>query len=202
MSNQGSRFELPALPFERHSLEPAVSRAQIDLLYSHYHRRQLEALNRCLPHHEPRSLPALAQSDDAAIRQPAAEAWNLVFFWHGLVARAVPVPEPLLGRVKRDFGSLGALEARWRKQIMAAEDAGWSWLVAGRDGILELMTTAAGQSPSAHVPLLSITLAHEACRIDFGQNRGAWFEALWPHLNWEYAALHLELGNERTGPSQ
>ncbi|GHB09320.1 Fe-Mn family superoxide dismutase [Salinicola rhizosphaerae] len=208
MTNFHPRFELPALPFERHSLEPEISRAQIDLLFSHYHRGHLEALNRSIAVDEPGSLATLAGSlGSPAVARHAGEAWNLVFFWHGLTPHGVPVPRELMTRVIRDFGDLANLQARWRARVTNGT-GGWSWLGVERLGSarverqsvaregaqrLVLVESETGSAPRDIVPLLALSLSAEAYSVDFGEDRGRYFDALWPHLNWEIAALNLEI---------
>jgi len=169
-----------------------MSRAQIDLLYSHYHRQHIDALNvRHVPDDE-RSLALLAKTNDEAVRHHAQEAWNLVFFWHGLNARNMDVPDALIRRIDTDFGGMGALQYDWRAQVEDST-AGWSWLVSSVTGKLQLSMSAPGHFPTGTMPLLAITLAEDAYRIDHGRQRGGYFDALWPHLNWEYAQLNSEV---------
>ncbi|WP_162619836.1 Fe-Mn family superoxide dismutase [Salinicola acroporae] len=191
MPEFATRFELPALPFERHSLEPEVSRAQVDLLYSHYHRRHIDALNAREPRLPGRSLASLAEHDEDEIRRSAQEAWNLVFFWHGLSGVGVAMPDGLARRIDQAFGGPGALQHRWRASIQDVSE-GWSWLAVDADGKLELRHSPTGARPPEVAPLLAIALNEDAYRIDYPQRRGEYFDALWPHLNWEYAQLNIE----------
>lgn len=192
MPHFASRFELPALPFERHSLEPEVSRAQIDLLYSHHHRRHIDELNAQLASDDGRSLAALAKAEEADVRDSAQEAWNLVFFWHGLSARSVEMPERLARRIEAAFGGIGGLQCQWRARIQETT-AGWCWLMLDSKSTLRLATSSPGELPDEMTPLLAITLTDEAYRIDHRHDRGEYFDALWPHLNWEYAQLNSEV---------
>ncbi|WP_198651843.1 Fe-Mn family superoxide dismutase [Salinicola sp. RZ23] len=192
----GVRFELPALPFERHSLEPALSRAQIDLLYSHYHRHQLTTLNAALAADDPRSLATLAAEGPAHLRPAAAQAWGMTLFWHGLCARPAP-PETALGqRVARDVGDWGAFEANWKQRVISAAPGGFSWLGLTPEDTLTLVETPVGELPPGIRPLVAIPLCEEAYRIDFGHDRGAYFSALWSRLNWETVMLLLGLPPE------
>jgi Fe-Mn family superoxide dismutase len=192
MPHFASRFELPALPFERHSLEPEVSRAQIDLLYSHHHRRHIDELNVQLAPDDGRSLAALARAGEDEVRYPAQEAWNLVFFWHGLSGRSVEIPENLSRRIDAAFGGVGGLQYQWRARIQETS-AGWCWLMLDSKSTLRLATSSPGELPDEMTPLLAITLTDEAYRIDHRHDRGEYFDALWPHLNWEYAQLNSEV---------
>ncbi|WP_251978084.1 Fe-Mn family superoxide dismutase [Salinicola avicenniae] len=194
MSVSNFSFELPALPFERHSLEPAWSRAQVDLLYSHYHRRQLDRLNTLVSVGNRHSLAALTDAADPATRFAAAEAWNLTVFWHSLTPWSVLPSEWLEQRIVSDFGGVGALRERWRASIVTQASAqGWSWLARERDGTLDLRVGAAGVRLEQATPLLAVTLCPEARRIDFGEDAGRYFDALWPHLNWAFAQLGVEV---------
>lgn len=186
-----NRFELPALPFERHSLEPEVSRAQIDLLYSYHHRRHVDALNARVAPDDLRSLATLARDDDETLRSHAQEAWNLVFFWHCLAPRGTELPGSLTRQIETTFGGIGALHYQWRTLAETTLDS-WTWLVASPRSGLQLVTSGSGQMPLECTPLLSIALSENAYRIDHADRRGAFFDALWPHLNWEYAWLNLE----------
>ena len=93
-----------------------MSRAQVDLLYSHYHRRHIDALNARQSPDDNLSLAALANTGDETVRHHAQEAWNLVFFWHGLSARGVEVPGALARRIDTAFGGVGALQYQWRSR--------------------------------------------------------------------------------------
>lgn len=194
MPEFATRFELPALPFERHSLEPDVSRAQVDLLYSHYHRRHIDTLNARGATIHGHSLASLAEHDGNAIRRSAQEAWNLVFFWHGLTAGSVAVPDVLARQIDQAFGGIGALQYRWRAHVNDVAE-GWSWLAVGASGDLQLLASPPGERPAEAAPLLAIALAEEAYRIDYRERRGDYFDALWPHLNWDYAKLNLEVAD-------
>ncbi|WP_110665277.1 Fe-Mn family superoxide dismutase [Salinicola halophilus] len=183
------RFELPALPFERHSLEPAITRAQVDLLYSHYHRSLIDALNATTASQVAQnSLAELATLKIDSAASYAGEAWNLTVFWHGLTARPVAVPDALERAVIHDFGSWRGLASHWR-EVLQTSDAPWSWLTASPRGELRLVTTRHGEQPSGVTPLLAVALMPDAYRLDFPGDRLAYFDALWPLLNWEYAAL-------------
>ncbi|WP_110687352.1 superoxide dismutase [Salinicola aestuarinus] len=188
-------FELPALPFERHSLEPAISRAQIDLLYSYYHRSQIDQVNRAATSNAAgQSLATLATGTAFSAATAAGEAWNLTAFWHGLTARPASAPASMTRAVNRDFGSWGDLASRWR-QTIASSDAPWSWLVMTPRGELQTQSTRQGERPADAIPLLAIALMPDAYRLDFSSDRSAYFDALWPLLNWEYAALCLNVSS-------
>ncbi|KFF49212.1 hypothetical protein GY26_09990 [Gammaproteobacteria bacterium MFB021] len=187
------RFELPALPFERHSLEPALSRAQIDLLYSHYHRQQLTTLNAALAADDPRSLATLAAEGPAQLRPAAAQAWGMTLFWHGLAARPAAPETALTARLAHDFGDWERFASTWRARVVASAPGGFSWLGLASDETLTLRETPEGELPSGIKPLLAIALCEEAYRIDFGDDRSAYFTALWSRLNWETLTLLLDL---------
>lgn len=197
MIDPADRFELPALPFERHSLEPEISRAQVDILFSHHHRRQLAILNTKLAPNDPRSLASLANDGDERLRHHAAEAWNMTLFWHSLTPRTIEMPEALRWQIERDLGSIQALRDAWRTRVQSRK-GGWSWLVASDpDRGIQLMETAAGRStPPGITPLLVVPLVAEAYRIDHGDDCSAYFDAVWPHLNWETAQLNRQVGSQ------
>lgn len=181
-------FELPALPFERHSLEPGISRSQVDLLYSHYHRRQLEIVNRTPDRNLDASLADLAASPAFFGAIAAGEAWNLTFFWHGLSVRPASPDERFSDAIFRDFESWDGLRRYWRAMIRSS-DHPWCWLVASAEGGLELVGTPTGKRPRDATALIAIALMPDAYRLDHAGDRGAYFDALWPRINWEYAAL-------------
>ncbi|WP_353978798.1 Fe-Mn family superoxide dismutase [Salinicola endophyticus] len=187
------RFELPALPFERHSLEPALSRAQIDLLYSHYHRQQLTTLNAALAADDPRSLATLAAEGPAQLRPAAVQAWGMTLFWHGLAARPSAPEAVLKARLAHDFGDWERFASIWRERVVESAPGGFSWLGVASDETLTLRETPEGELPPGIRPLLAIALCEEAYRIDFGDDRSAYFTALWSRFNWETVTLLLGL---------
>ncbi|MDH4573190.1 hypothetical protein CUR86_12540 [Salinicola acroporae] len=79
----------------------------------------------------------------------------------------------MAGQHSRRLGGVVLAGGRCRRQAGTAAFAHWS-------------------APPEVAPLLAIALNEDAYRIDYPQRRGEYFDALWPHLNWEYAQLNIE----------
>ncbi|ALM52617.1 superoxide dismutase [Halomonas huangheensis] len=189
------RFELPALPYDRHSLEPHLSAAMVDAHYSGYHLACIQRLNTRLECLNPTadSLEELLDSTDDEIAYLAAEVWNHAFYWHCLTpwGNTTPAAE-LKADIDGAFGSLAGFHQAFKTSALAHIGSGWIWLIRNHDGQLTIITTNDGQAPLAQgiKPLIGIDLWEHAWYLDFQNNRDAYLDAISTLINWDFVTLN------------
>jgi superoxide dismutase, Fe-Mn family len=188
-------FELPALPYDRHALEPHLSAETLDSHYGGYHRDCIERLDALIEgtRDAGKSLEALITGADGERRHLAAEAWNHTFHWHCL-APGGGRPSGALGEaIARQYGGLEGLQAAFNDRAMAHLGAGWAWLVKEGEDALALLVTDNADTPIAHghTPLLAIDLWEHAYFIDYRNDRLKYLEHLWALVNWDFVGQNF-----------
>ena len=190
---------LPPLPFALDALEPHISRRTLAAHHGNHHAAYVEK-TRVLTQRTPLESAALediviaSASQDRALFNVAAQAWNHAFFWnslhpHGGGAAAGPIAQ----RIKECFGSQRAFSQQF---VTAAGDqfgSGWTWLVldAGR---LRITATSNAETPlvTTAVPLLTLDVWEHAYYLDYQHRRLDYIAAFLAHLiNWDFANRQL-----------
>lgn len=184
-------FELPALPYDRHSLEPHLSATTLDAHYSGHHLACLKRLNARLENTSQTagSLELLLWSEDEELAWLAAEAWNHTFYWHCLSPWGSATPDARLGAdIDATFGSLSALHDAIEAAALNHFGSGWLWLVRRPGGQLEIIITGDGQTALAvdRTPLLGIDLWEHAWYLDYQNDRAAYLKAIRSLINWDF----------------
>ncbi len=184
---------LPALPYDRDSLEPFISRNTLDYHYGKHHQTYVNNLNRLVAgtEYEGMELEALIRRSSGGLFNNAAQVWNHTFYWHSMRPAGDDGPgTELATRLSSDFGSMDAFRAEFTAAAMGQFGSGWAWLVQRPDGRLAITTTGNAESPltTDDKPLLTCDVWEHAYYLDRQNDRAAYLEAWWQLVNWEFAA--------------
>ncbi len=188
--------ELPPLPYERDALEPHISAETIDYHYGKHHQTYVNNLNNLIQgsEHESASLEDIIRSASGGLFNNAAQVWNHTFYWNCLSPAGGGDPGgPLADALTRAFGSVGEFRERFTASAIGNFGSGWTWLVKGEDGALEIVNTGNAGNPltSGLQPLLTCDVWEHAYYIDYRNARPKYLEAFWKLVNWEFAAAQL-----------
>lgn len=186
-------FELPALPYDRNSLEPHLSAEMLDYHYGSLHRAHVTALNALVDGtaHEKMSLEEILTSSTGALFARAAEVWNHAFYWHCLAPKGGGEPTgPLADAIIASFGNVSAFKQAFHASACNDGAAGWIWLLKRQDQGIEILATGNADTPIAHgrIPLFAIDINEHAYFVDYGHSREQYLGAIWQVINWDFIA--------------
>ncbi len=186
---------LPPLPYALDALEPYISRRTLSAHHGHHHAAYVEK-TRVLTQRTPLESAPLEEvvhasaSQDSALFNAAAQAWNHAFYWNSLSPNGGGEAQgPVAERIEECFGNHRAFSQQF---VTAAGDqfgSGWVWLVldAGR---LRIMATSNADTPlvTPVVPLLTLDVWEHAYYLDYQHRRLEYIAAFLAHLaNWDFA---------------
>ena len=102
----------------------------------------------------------------------------------------------LLAALERSFGTLDAFNAEFAAAAVGNFASGWTWLVAGVEG-LSIVNTDDADTPlrRGQRALLTIDVWEHAYYLDYQNARAAYVDAFVEHLiNWEFASANYAPG--------
>jgi Fe-Mn family superoxide dismutase len=189
-------FELPALPYDRNSLEPHLSSETLDYHYGRLHRAHVTALNALVEGtaHEGLSLEQILSSSTGELFAQAAEAWNHAFYWHCLAPKGSGAPTGALAEaIIAGFGDVSTFKQALQASVRDDEASGWIWLLKRQDHSVEIVDTGNADTPIAHgqIPLLAIDVNEHAYSIDYGHSCKHYLEGIWQVINWNFIAQNF-----------
>ncbi|OFZ28709.1 MAG: superoxide dismutase [Bdellovibrionales bacterium RIFCSPHIGHO2_01_FULL_40_29] len=189
-------FKLPQLPFAKTDLAPLFNEEQMNYHYDKHHKAYIDNLNKFLETDaslKGKTLEEIVLSSTGGIFNNAAQAWNHTFYWFNMQPLAkggTPAPE-LQDAIKRDFGSMDELKAKFVDGGMKTFGSGWIWLCTDAAGKLSLVSTSNAAVPftgNGPIPLMVADVWEHAYYVDYRNARQKYLETFWGQINWTFVS--------------
>lgn len=194
------KFELPALPYTRSDLEPHISEQTIDYHYGKHHAGYVKKLNKAVSANnalQGKTLLELIRTSHGSVFNNAAQVWNHTFYWHSMCpASASGEPSAALHEaIVATFGSIDDFRSEFKAAASSNFASGWTWLVkTASTGVLSIVNTNDAETPVQQeglTPLLTLDVWEHAYYLDRQNARGAYVDAFWSLINWEFASQNF-----------
>lgn len=186
--------ELPALPYDKKALEPVISQETIEYHYGKHHQTYVTNLNKLVPGTEFRgkSLEEIIMKSSGGIFNNAAQVWNHTFYWNCLSPNSSGEPSSgaLADAINSKFGSFDGFKQQFTQSATTNFGSGWTWLVKGKDGSLEIVNTSNADTPMTQgkTALLTVDVWEHAYYIDYRNARPKYLEEIWKIISWHFVA--------------
>ena len=204
-------IELMKLPYARDALEPAISKEIVDYHYGKHHKGYVDNLNALIKDtvYTDTTVEDIIQTMYGAtmrfgepvtsatqhpIFQNAAQVYNHNLYWNSLR------PEEPIGasmssvaknRIEKYYGSLENLQKTIKQAGTKHFGSGWVWVCERKDKSLFVQTSHDADTPIVDLlitPLLVIDVWEHAYYLEYKNDRGAYFDAIWSIVNWDKIA--------------
>jgi Fe-Mn family superoxide dismutase len=127
-------FKLPQLPYAKTALAPLFNEEQMTFHYDKHHKTYIDNLNKFAETDaslKGKSLEEIVLSSSGGVFNNAAQAWNHTFFWFGMTpaGQGGAPSADLETAIKRDFGSMDELKAKFVDGGFKNFGLVWFWLL-------------------------------------------------------------------------
>ncbi|MFZ0486532.1 MAG: Fe-Mn family superoxide dismutase [Arenicellales bacterium] len=189
--------KLPDLPYAKDALSPHISAETMEYHYGKHHQAYVTKLNSMLPgtEYEDLSLEDIIRKAPAGgLFNQAAQVWNHTFYWKSMTPDGGKAPGGDLGQaINSAFGSYDDFKSKFQEKAVGNFGSGWTWLVAGKDGKLDIVNTDDAGNPMQQnlKPILTCDVWEHAYYIDYRNARPKYVEAFFNIVNWDFAARNL-----------
>ncbi len=185
--------ELPALPYAMNALEPVISQETLEYHYGKHHNAYVTNLNNLIPgtEFESMSLEDIIMKSSGGVFNNAAQVWNHTFYWNCLSPNGGGEPSGAVAEaIDKSFGSFAAFKEAFTKSAATNFGSGWTWLVKGADGGVEIVNTSNAGTPmtDGKKALLTVDVWEHAYYIDYRNARPKYLEEFWKLVNWDFVA--------------
>lgn len=196
-------FQLSPLPYAASGLEPHMSEKTLQFHHGKHHQAYVNKLNDLIQNttYVSMSLEEIirecaGQSDNVAIFNNAAQAWNHDFFWKSMRPNGGGVPEGIMADMIDDsFGSYDQFKEEFKQAAVGQFGSGWVWLVEDYDQ-LKIMKTGNAATPITDGinPLITCDVWEHAYYLDYQNRRPDYVSIFLNHLvNWDFAEKNLRM---------
>lgn len=182
---------LPDLPYPLDALEPYISKQTLSYHYGKHHAAYVDKLNKAVDDtpFSGKPLEEIVATAQGPMFNNAAQAWNHTFYWQCLTPNGGDEPKnKIIREIEGEFGSLHEFKQRFTDAATSLFGSGWTWLIIGENGKLEILNTQNADTPIRHgqTPLLTCDVWEHAYYLDYQNARPDYLEAFWKLVNWEF----------------
>lgn len=195
-SNLVFPYQLEALPFATHSLEPYIDKATMEIHHGKHHAAYVDNLNKALEGHDKKSIPLIHLFDQmsslpAAVRNNGGGHFNHSFFWQLLKVSEKGMPSgELLNQIQSTFGGFDAFREEFAKAAMTRFGSGWAWLSVDENKQLFISSTPNQDNPLMDVadrrgiPIIGLDVWEHAYYLHYQNRRVDYVNSFWNIVNW------------------
>lgn len=197
-------FKLPELNYGYDQLEPHIDARTMEIHHTKHHQAYINNLNAALEGHEDlrsksieeiiSNLEAVPENIRTAVRNNGGGHLNHSIFWKIMSPSGGGEPKGELGiLIDRDFGSLDAFKAEFKKAAMGRFGSGWAWLVMDGEK-LKIVSTPNQDNPISDgmKPILGIDVWEHAYYLKYQNLRADYVDAWFNVLDWSKAEENLK----------
>jgi Fe-Mn family superoxide dismutase len=202
-------FELNPLPYPTDALEPHIDARTMEIHHGKHHATYVTNLNNALKDQtalSSRSLEDILANLDSvpevirtAVRNNGGGHWNHDLFWRLITPEGSNSPSGDLAKaINTAFGTLDEFKAKFKAASLGRFGSGWAWLIANKDGSLEITSTPNQDNPlmEGKYAILGLDVWEHAYYLNYQNRRADYVDAFWNVLNWDVVA---KLYSTRTG---
>jgi Fe-Mn family superoxide dismutase len=199
-------FTLPPLPYSADALEPHIDKATMEIHHGKHHGAYVTNLNKALesaPDLQNKTieellagnLAAIPEAIKTAVRNNGGGHANHSLFWNLLSAKGGGAPKGEIENViTATFGGFDGFKEKFNAAATTRFGSGWAWLVKGKDGKFEILSTANQDSPlmDGKKPILGLDVWEHAYYLKYQNRRPEYIAAWWNVVNWDEANKQLK----------
>jgi Fe-Mn family superoxide dismutase len=198
-------YHLPDLAYDYGALEPHVSGQIMELHHDKHHATYVKGANTALE----KLGEAREESDFSTISQLQKNlAFNLSghvlhsLFWQNLRPDGGGEPEgPLAEQIGTDFGGFEPFKAQMTEAATTIQGSGWSlasWDPMSGRILVQQVHDHQGEHGQGTIPLLAIDAWEHAYYLQYTNEKGKFFDAIWNVFDWADVASRLESARQVT----
>src|SRR5437764_5776976 len=199
-------FTLPPLPYPADALEPHIDKTTMEIHHDKHHGTYVTNLNKALesaPDLANKSIEELLANNCAAVPDAVKTAVrnnggghaNHSLFWNLMSKSGGGAPKGEIQNViTSNFNSFEAFKEKFNAAATGRFGSGWAWLVKGKSGQFEMISTANQDSPlmEGKKPILGLDVWEHAYYLKYQNRRPDYIAAWWNVVNWDEVNKQLK----------
>ncbi len=197
-------YALPKLGYAFNALEPHIDAKTMEIHYTKHHQGYVDKLNAAMANHADlaklpaeeliKKLDAIPEEIRTAVQNNGGGHVNHTFFWKIMGPGKGGEPKGELAEaIAAKFGSFAAFKEALANAGVSRFGSGWAWLVKGKDGALEIISTANQDSPLTlgKAPIVGVDVWEHAYYLKYQNKRPDYLAAWWNVVDWDQAAKNF-----------
>ena len=203
-------FELVKLNYAYDALEPVIDKETMEIHHSKHHQTYVNNLNNLIKDtvfEEATLVEILTHLEHApedkknGIRNNVGGVFNHNLFWESMTpgGSKEPVGE-VAKKIAEKFESFESFKEEFNKKGAGQFGSGWVWLVADKDGNIEIVSTPNQDCPitCGKIVLLGNDVWEHAYYLKYQNRRAEYLKEWWKVVNWDIVEQRYQNGMKET----
>jgi Fe-Mn family superoxide dismutase len=191
------KVSVDKLPYDYNSLEKFIDGETMNTHYNKHYKGYVEKLNVELEKIKGKDLDLeeiveKISKFNKIVRNNGGGAFNHALFWKMLSPKKQEVSDPILSKIKKDFGSFEKFKEQFSEEAKTKFGSGWAWLILTKNNRLKIVTTSNQDNPLMNTekengyPLLGLDLWEHAYYLKYKNKRDEYIKNFWKVVNWGF----------------
>ena len=198
-------YTLPDLPYDYNALEPHIDARTMEIHHGKHHQAYINNANDALQSHPDlaglgveellRQIDRVPEDIRTKLRNNAGGHANHSLFWQIMSPNGGGEPTGALAdAIRSAFGDFNGFKEKFSTAAKGRFGSGWSWLVVGDGGAVQVVDTANQDSPLMNglTPILGLDVWEHAYYLKYQNRPPDYVEAWWNVVNWDEVARRYE----------
>jgi superoxide dismutase, Fe-Mn family len=207
--NKLMAYELPPLPYPKDALEPHIDAQTMEIHHGKHHNAYVTNVNKAIAGKselENKSIEELISNLDAVpedirtvVRNNGGGHANHTLFWKIMGPNAGGSPTgKIADDINAQFGSFDDFKTKFEAAGVGRFGSGWAWLIVGKGGKLEIMSTLNQDNPlmEGFKPVMGCDVWEHAYYLKYQNRRPDYLKAWWNVVNWAEVAKMYEAASK------
>ena len=191
------KISIDKLPYTYDSLNRFIDSETMKTHYKKHYTTYVEKLNVELekvkgPDLELEEIVKKISRFNKVVKNNGGGAFNHALFWKMLSPKKQELKDPLLSKIKKEFGSFEKFKEKFEEEGKSRFGSGWVWLIITKNNRLKITTTANQDNPLMNTekengyPLLGLDLWEHAYYLKYKNKRDEYISNFWKVVNWDF----------------
>jgi len=195
-------FELPELPYDYAALEPHIDAETMKIHHDKHHAAYVNNLNAAIEKHAELAdksiedlltdLNSVPEDVRLAVRNNGGGHYNHSMFWQLMKptedgSGGEPTGD-IANEITKVFGTFDDFKEQFNDAGVKRFGSGWVWLVANKNGGLQILSTANQDNPlmdNSGTPVFGNDVWEHAYYLQYQNKRPDYLKAWWNTINWD-----------------
>jgi Fe-Mn family superoxide dismutase len=191
------KISVDKLPYEYGSVSEFIDSETMKIHYTKHYKTYVEKLNLELEKIKGADLDIeeiikKISKFNKSVKNNGGGAFNHALFWKMLSPKKQELKDPLLSKIKKEFGSFEEFKNKFEEIGKARFGSGWVWLILTKNNKLKITTTSNQDNPLMNTetdngyPLLGLDLWEHAYYLKYRNMRDKYIKNFWGVVNWSF----------------
>ena len=191
------KISIDKLPYGYDELERFIDGETMKTHYTKHYKGYVEKLNVELEKIKGKDLDLeeiieKISKFNNTVKNNGGGAFNHALFWKMLSPKKQDITDPILSKIKKDFGSFEKFKEQFSEMSKTKFGSGWVWLILTKNNRLKIVTTSNQDNPLMNTekengyPLLGLDIWEHAYYLKYKNKRDEYISNFWKVVNWGF----------------